>query len=66
MHDAISDDLSAPPTLDSVLAVAHRAVVYVPGGAPDGKVCREWVGIPELDEQLWLELLRESIEFVRP
>ena len=33
--------------------------------APAGRPFREWVGITTLDEELWLELLRESIEFVR-
>ncbi len=34
--------------------------------SPNGRRFREWVGIPEIDEALWLGLLRESIEFVRP
>lgn len=34
--------------------------------APSGRPFKEWVGVRKLDEQLWLELLRESIDFVRP
>lgn len=32
--------------------------------APAGKVFREWVAIPVLDEQRWTGLIEESIEFV--
>ena len=34
--------------------------------APNGRPFREWVEIPGQDERLWLELLNDSIEFVRP
>lgn len=34
--------------------------------APNGRRFREWVGIPEVDEALWIDLLETSIEFVRP
>lgn len=34
--------------------------------APGGRPFREWVAIADLDEALWMTLLRESIEFVRP
>ena len=34
--------------------------------APNGRRFREWVGIPSLDEGLWLSLLNDSIVFVRP
>ena len=34
--------------------------------APNGRRFREWVGIPSIDERLWLELLNDSITFVRP
>ena len=33
--------------------------------APNGRVFREWVGVRVLNEAQWLNLLRESIEFVR-
>lgn len=33
---------------------------------PNGRRFREWVGIPDADEALWLALLTESIDFVRP
>lgn len=32
--------------------------------APAGKVFREWVALPDVDEERWAELLEESIEFV--
>lgn len=32
--------------------------------APAGKVFREWVELPELDEEAWTALLEESIAFV--
>ena len=32
--------------------------------APAGKVFREWVALPDADEERWAELLEESIEFV--
>ena len=34
--------------------------------APAGRRFKEWVKIRELDEGWWIELLEESIEFVRP
>ena len=34
--------------------------------APNGRRFREWVGVRSLDESLWLSLLRDSINFVRP
>jgi hypothetical protein len=34
--------------------------------APNGRPFREWVCIRSLDEDLWLELLTNSIAFVRP
>lgn len=34
--------------------------------APAGRPFREWVGIPDLDEGLWMTLLHDSIAFVRP
>ena len=34
--------------------------------APAGRRFKEWVKIRELDEAWWLELLAESIDFVRP
>ena len=34
--------------------------------APNGRRFKEWVGIRALEEPLWMELLTESIEFVRP
>ena len=34
--------------------------------APSGRPFKEWVGIPSIDEDLWLSLLTESIDFVRP
>ena len=33
--------------------------------APNGRRFREWVQIAQLDEDLWMSLLRESIDFVR-
>ena len=33
---------------------------------PNGRIFREWVTISELDESLWLGLLRESVDFVHP
>ena len=33
--------------------------------APSGRPFREWVQVPALDEDLWMALLRESIDFVR-
>ena len=33
---------------------------------PNGRRFREWVGIRQINEERWLEFLRESIEFVRP
>ena len=33
---------------------------------PNGRVFREWVAIPNHDEALWLDLLRQSIDFVCP
>lgn len=33
---------------------------------PNGRTFREWVSIEKVDEELWLELLNESIDFVRP
>ena len=33
--------------------------------APAGRPFREWVAVPALDEALWTDLLRESVEFVR-
>ena len=32
--------------------------------APAGKVFREWVSVPDIDEPTWATLLEESIEFV--
>lgn len=32
--------------------------------SPAGKVFREWVHIPEPDEEHWLALLHEGVEFV--
>ena len=34
--------------------------------APNGRPFREWVAISGHDEKLWLDLLNDSIEFVRP
>lgn len=33
---------------------------------PNGRVFREWVEVRDADEQRWVDLLHESIEFVRP
>lgn len=33
---------------------------------PNGRRFREWVGVRQLDERLWVALLRESVDFVRP
>jgi hypothetical protein len=33
---------------------------------PNGRRFREWVGVPDAYETLWLALLTESIDFVRP
>ena len=32
--------------------------------APGGKVFREWVAVPDIDEDTWSRLLEESIDFV--
>lgn len=32
--------------------------------APAGKVFREWVSVPDIDEETWSTLLEESIGFV--
>lgn len=32
--------------------------------APAGKVFREWIAIPDIDEDTWSILLEESIDFV--
>ncbi len=50
---------------------ADRVVELIDSGvgevcAPSGRPFKEWVGIRALDETLWLSLLNESIEFVRP
>ncbi len=34
--------------------------------APAGRPFREWVAISDLDEGLWLTLMHESADFVRP
>ena len=34
--------------------------------APAGKVFREWVALPEPDDERWTALLEESIDFVAP
>ncbi len=34
--------------------------------APNGRPFREWVGVRRLDEATWMNLLRDSIDFVRP
>ena len=31
--------------------------------APNGRVFRQWVAIPDVDEQLWRDLLEEGVEF---
>jgi hypothetical protein len=33
--------------------------------APNGRPFREWVGILAIDEDLWMDLLTASIDFVR-
>ena len=33
---------------------------------PNGRVFRAWLAVPILDEDLWMDLLTESIEIVRP
>ena len=32
--------------------------------APAGKVFKEWVHVPEVDEDVWMGLLREGVAFV--
>lgn len=32
--------------------------------APAGKIFREWVAVPDIDEDTWVTLLEESIHFV--
>ena len=32
--------------------------------APAGKVFREWISVPDIDEDTWSTLLEESIDFV--
>ncbi len=34
--------------------------------APNGRPFREWVVIAAPDEALWMALLHDSVEFVRP
>lgn len=34
--------------------------------APNGRRFREWVGVRSLDRDMWMDLLRDSIDFVRP
>jgi hypothetical protein len=34
--------------------------------APNGRRFREWVGIRSAEEDLWMDLLNDSIDFVRP
>ncbi len=33
---------------------------------PNGRVFREWLSVPIIDEGIWMELLNDSIDFVRP
>ncbi len=47
--------------VSALIASAHGQVC-----APNGKPFREWVGISRLDESTWMQLLHESIDFVRP
>ncbi|MEN0065839.1 MAG: hypothetical protein AAGA48_27110 [Myxococcota bacterium] len=34
--------------------------------APNGRVFKEWAGIPDVDEEVWRALLLEGVAFVAP
>ena len=69
----VDDQFVGMPAHDSlwIKLPAERASAIVDSGigeicARAGETFRESIGIRTLDEALWLELLRESIDFAHP
>jgi hypothetical protein len=63
----VDDQFVGMPAHDSL----WRASAIVDSGvgeicAPAERTFREWIGIRTLDEALWLDLLRESIDIAHP
>ncbi len=60
----------APATGDAVMKLPKaRVTAMIEAGlgrpfAPAGKVFREWVALPDVDDKTWESLLDEAIDFV--